>query len=250
MPLTNGNEVFWRLCSNHGLNPMALLAESAQWVDPRVFRALPVAFPHAARRLPTFNAKREATKRTETNEHANDALYRALGERRPNDRSWTVCHLWDCFVKQRNVVVTDRRFYTCLANMVLLPTPLKALTDSVPEIKYALRFRSYQLYGWCCDYPHQRVLDEANRIANLAHNGDFPAHWPATWNDVPAAPVVQIHQVILDWVNARKESITQLCHAAPENYPVIEVRQVLAHWLQKREILDQNFVAFAEGLLG
>jgi len=250
MPLPNGIALFMQILANHHVNPVDLIAESARWVDPRMFQALPVAFPHAARGLPAFNVQWQPATRTETNEHANLALYKALGERRRNDRSWTVCHLWDCFVEQRNVVVTDRRYYTCLANMVLLPTPLKALTDSVPEIKYALRFRSYQLYGWCCDYPDPQVLNEANRIANLAHNGDFPAHWPAIWSAAPAAPASQVPQVVLDWVNARKESITQLCHAAPENYPVTEVRQVLTHWLQKREILDQSFVAFAERLLG
>lgn len=250
MSLTNGNAVFWQLCTNHGVNPADLLAESAQWVDPRVFKALPVAFPHAARGLPAFNANWEATERKETNKLANLALYKALGETRLNDRSWTVCHLWDCIVDQKNVVVTDRRFYTCLANMVLLPTPLKALTDSVPEIKRVLRFRSYQIFGWCCDYTNPIVQAEANEIANMSVNAQFPAHWPVAWRAAPAVPAGPISQVVRDWVASSKNTATRLCQAPPGNYPANEVRQVLRYWHQKANILDQEFVTFAQGLIG
>lgn len=36
-------------------------------------------------------------------------------------------------------MVQDHQFYSCVANMVLLPAPLKAFTDAMPEVKAMLR---------------------------------------------------------------------------------------------------------------
>lgn len=64
---------------------------------------------------------------------------------------WTCCHIWGVddpsFVKA-NSVVQDHRFFSCVANMILLPTPLKAFTDVMPEVKAMLRQCSGDLFGW------------------------------------------------------------------------------------------------------
>lgn len=46
-----------------------------------------------------------------------------------------------------NVVVQDARYYSCVVNMVLLPTPLKAFTDFMPEVKAMLRTCSTPFAG-------------------------------------------------------------------------------------------------------
>jgi hypothetical protein len=54
----------------------------------------------------------------------------------------------------------DRRLFSCVASMVLLPTPLKAFTDTMPHVKVMLRICARNLYGW----PNgQAEFDAANR---------------------------------------------------------------------------------------
>jgi len=48
----------------------------------------------------------------------------------------------------------DRCFFSCVGNMVLLPTPLKAFTDAMPEVKNMMRICTRNLYGWQCDHPN------------------------------------------------------------------------------------------------
>ena len=88
----------------------------------------------------------------EENIRAGKALVCALGVRpSPKPRTWTVCHIWgyddDRFATE-SIIVKDPRYYSCVGNMVWLPTPMKGFTDTVPEIKRMLRTCAYYLYGW------------------------------------------------------------------------------------------------------
>jgi hypothetical protein len=65
----------------------------------------------------------------------------------------------------------DRRFYSCVANMVLLPMPLKAFTDTILEVICARN-----LYGWHCD--HQRMMDGIAKIEGWDDCDVYPKSWP------------------------------------------------------------------------
>jgi len=122
-----------------GLREIASLIErTARWVSPDTFKLLPLWYPEYARRAFFYNANwsepRMNTSRTtgssthkfEGNIHANEALTLALGLRKNLRPYWSCCHIWgvdDASFQLSNVVVMDRRFFSCVGNMVLLPTP-------------------------------------------------------------------------------------------------------------------------------
>lgn len=127
---------------------MTMIERTARWVDRETFALLPVWFPEYARGAlryrdnwssPQTVARHGASEhRRETNEAANLALTMALGLRTTNRTNWSCCHIWsvdDPSFQAGNAVAKDHRFYSCVANMVLLPTPLKTFTDSMPLVK-------------------------------------------------------------------------------------------------------------------
>ena len=131
-----------------------LIERTARWVHPDTFRALPVWAPHTARGRPLYDAAwarrytntRKATGLTaekfEGNVAALNALVAALDVSSPKPRNWTVCHIWgydDPSFAERSSVVQDPRYFSCVANMIWLPTSLKGFTDTLPEIKAMLR---------------------------------------------------------------------------------------------------------------
>jgi hypothetical protein len=73
-------------------------------------------------------------------------------------------------------VVQDQRFYSCIGNMIWLPTPLKGFTDAVPQIKECLRVCAFQLYGWACE--HEDVRTVAERVRSGAIPEGYPNDWP------------------------------------------------------------------------
>ena len=154
-----------------------LIERNARWVHPETFRTLPVWAPHTARGRPLYDRKwtrrytntRKATgvtaEKFEGNVAALSALVAALGVASPKPKNWTVCHIWgydDVSFAQRSNVVQDPRYFSCVANMVWLPTSLKGFTDTLPEIKAMLRVCSFHLYGWACEHPS--VVDLAAKV--------------------------------------------------------------------------------------
>src|SRR5262249_41671943 len=115
----------------------------------------------------------------EGNAHANEALTLALGLRKKLRPNWSCCHICgvdDPHFQLSNVVVMDHKFFSCVGNMLLLPTPLKAFTDTFPEIKAMLRICARNLYGWQCDHPSMKVIN-----AKLEEGIDwrsYPKSWP------------------------------------------------------------------------
>lgn len=157
---------------------MDLIARTGRWVHPEVFRAMPVWYPETARKQPLYKADwrtRQTNKgepKAEGNVAAQTALYTALGlltTQRP--KNWTTCHIWgydDPSFAGGSAVVQDPRYFSCVANMVLLPTPLKGFTDAVPEVKRHLRVCAFHLYGWACE--HELVREEAEAV----RSGEIP----------------------------------------------------------------------------
>ena len=133
----------------HGIHLSVLVAETALWANPEVFRLLTTEngtgcyFPGTRRARKGSGEKPSQVlngERLDNNTYANHAAKRAVGLGRGAE-DFEVCHIWpkSCY---------DARYHTCVANLVLLPRPLAGLTDHDVEISAALRYHAYELYGW------------------------------------------------------------------------------------------------------
>jgi hypothetical protein len=153
-----------------------LIEQTARWVSPETFEYLPLWYPEHARGKPfyksswsspqtnTTRATGVSAHKTEGNSGANNALTSALGTDRSSRKNWSCCHIWgidDYSYQTTNTVVSDHRFFSCVGNMVLLLTPLKAFTDSMPEIKTMLRICARNLYDWQCDHEDMALTNKA-----------------------------------------------------------------------------------------
>lgn len=222
---------------------MRLIEQTARWVDPETFRLLPVWFPEHARRAPLYKANWTAPltntnrqtgiseEKREANVSAGKALTLALGLRSDDRPNWTCCHIWgidDPLFQQANAVVQDPRFYSCVANMVLLPTPLKAFTDAMPEVKAMLRLCARALYGWQCDREELAATNAA-----LDAWGDwsaYPASWPRRVGDAPPPGVMPLNDAIRADARTRLARIRRDLVEAGPLYPRESVREALAYW--------------------
>lgn len=214
-----------------------LIADTARWVDPETFKMLPVWYPEYARGKPLHNADWSVVRRIEKrdtgeiqdkkegNTQASIALCKAMGTTAKARPNWTCCHIWgvdDPTFAKRNTVVKDHRFFTCVANMLLLPTPLKAFTDVMPEVKAMLRECSATLYGWRCDHhdiPASKALG-------------FDLHdYPSAWRLASTVPgVVRINDKIRSDARKRIETIKRDLKDAGPHYPRTQVQEALRYW--------------------
>jgi len=222
-----------------------LIERTALWVHPDTFRALPVWAPHTARGMPLYNAAwtnpatntRRSTgiksDKFEGNVAAIKALTGALGVSNPKPKHWTVCHIWgydDPSFSARSGVVQDPKYFSCVANMIWLPTALKGFTDVLPEIKAMLRTCSFYLYGWACE--HHSVAADADEI----RSGYIPAHYPEAWPS-PKRPSIRpantapYSEKVMREIAKRKRTIANCLEDAElTHYPREMVRQVLEFW--------------------
>lgn len=222
---------------------MGLLERTARWVDPKTFKYLPVWYPEHARRTlfykanwsePQMNCNRQtgvSVHKHEGNTHANKALTRALGLRSRERPNWSCCHIWgvdDAFYQVSNAVVQDRRFFSCVANMVLLPTPLKAFTDVMDDVKMMLRVCALHHYGWLCD--HEEVADLAGQVADWANWDAYPKSWPKPDRKTAPLGTVKFSPRIKTAADRRKAAIRKDLASAGPYYPKEEVRKALDYW--------------------
>lgn len=221
-----------------------LIERTARWVHPDTFRALPVWAPHTARGLPLYDAtwtrRRTNTKQAtgvttdkpEGNIAASDALVSAL-DAKPRPKNWTVCHIWgydDPTFSTSGAVVQDPRYFSCVANMIWLPTALKGFTDALPEVKDMLRVCAFHLYGWACEHPS--VKERAAVVTGGWEPPGYPLSWPTPsrpgvlpLNTAPYSLRIQAE------IRRRKAKIkADLERADWPNYPAERVREVLQFW--------------------
>lgn len=236
----DGNELFSQVCAELGVPVMHLVARTARWVDPAVFRALPVWHPAFHRKMPLFQADwqtpqllRKIDRAVETNFKAQETLDAALGIAPESRKNWTCCHVWGYSDEtfQSASPTNDPRFYTCVANMVQLPTPLKALTDSLPRVQAALRTCAWHLYGWT---PPVDEFAEAAAIRAGHVPEDYPEFWPLPGR--PARPPL-LHAAtdrVMGAVARRRAKLGREIAEARAGrlgqYPLDSVRSVLDHW--------------------
>lgn len=244
----DGLEVLESACNKADVDFVPLIAETCRWVDPRTFRKLPAWYPESYRGAPSYDAKwqRQYTNTSKTtgktvekyepNILAGKALWQAFGvgpQSKP--KNWSVCHIWgveDPQFQEPNSIVRDPRYYSCVANMVALPSPLKAITDSMPVIKYLLRVCSYHLYGWICEAEDVRKEAEMIRTGTIPVN--YPSSWPLGKDDKSPPGLVRFNARIEQFIQRRKQRIRDdLRHAdlgEYAHYPKEKVREVLAFW--------------------
>jgi hypothetical protein len=217
---------------------MKMIARTARWVHPAVFKSLPVWRPDTARNLPIYKAdwNTRATNKgdvkSEGNVAAQSSLLSALGVvgRRPS--GWTTCHIWgydDNGFMGRSRIVQDRRYFSCVGNMILLPTPLKGFTDAVPEIKFQLRVCGFHLYGWACEHPD--VIDEATIVRSGAIPEGYPSDWPTGDHHILPPGTGPYNDIVKSKIAARKNQILRLLNDQTlKEYPRAEVQAVLDFW--------------------
>lgn len=222
---------------------MSLIERTARWVSPETFKLLPLWFPEHARRglfykgnwsEPQMNKSRatgHSVHKSEGNIHANEALTLALGLRKRVRTNWSCCHIWgvdDASYQLSNVVVQDHCFFSCVGNMVLLPTPLKAFTDTMPDVKAMLRISAYNLYGWRCD--HDNLLATHSVLDEWKDWTGYPESWPRTPGEKLPLGVVPLSSTIRASAQKRIAAIRHDLEHAGEFYPREKVRAALAYW--------------------
>jgi hypothetical protein len=215
---------------------MGVVEATARWVSPETFRLFPVWYPEYARgmHLSTGNwseprMRGNGVPALETNVQAAKALTAALGLSSAMRRNWSCCHIWgvdDPTFASRNSVVRDHRFYSCVGNMVLLPDPLKAFTDSVPEVKLMLRACARNLYGRPCGGGRA----EEPTAAEFTSDPAWPASWPRTPGGGEPAGVMPLTDVVRARAAKRKVEIARDLQWAGPRYPREEVRRALAEF--------------------
>ncbi len=124
----------------------------------------------------------------------------------------------------------DPKYYSCIGNMVWLPTPLKGFTDAVPEIKTMLRTCAFYLYGWACE--HETVKNQAEEIRAGAIPDRYPRAWPAPGRiGLQPAGTAPFNAEDETRIKRQKEKIkAMLADESLENFPRQSVREVLKFW--------------------
>jgi len=221
---------------------MRLIEQTAQWVDRETFEYLPVWFPEEARRdlmykknwsEPQYNTNRRTGEKIHKrvgNVGANKALTMALGLRSSERPNWTCCHIWgidDPTYQISNSVASDKKYYSCVANMILLPTPLKAFTDVMQDVKDMLRISAAYYYNWTPDNHDVPALSE---IEARCHWSNYPESWPTEIKKIEPKGVVKFNRKIKDSVDRRKLAIQNLLENAGSHFPRSEVIDVLRFW--------------------
>jgi hypothetical protein len=216
-----------------------LIARTGRWVHPDTFRAFPVWYPETARGLPSYDAaytrilKHKKTQdKVEGNIWAQHALRSALGA--TDSDNWTVCHIWgidDPKFQKENRIVKDRRYYSCVGNMVWLPTPLKGFTDSVTGIKTMLRTCAYHLFGWVCEHEDPGTTIQAEAIRAGGVPDGYPDSWPTAAKKCLPINTAPFSSLIQKRIIKRKRQIqSKLASNAHMHYPREAVREVLDFW--------------------
>jgi hypothetical protein len=222
---------------------MRLIECTARWVDPATFQLLPIWYPEFARGTyfyngnwsePRINTNRETghkEHKREGNLYANKSLTHALGLRSTERPNWSCCHIWgidDASYQQTNAVVQDRKYYSCIANMVLLPSPLKAFTDAMPEVKTMLRICARHLYGWHCG--HESVRTAVTAMDQWDNWDAYPPSWPHAKKTSTPRGLVKLDEKIRRDAVRRLAAIRSDLENAGPNYPKQEVRDTLKFW--------------------
>lgn len=243
--LNDGIVVFEEACEEKRINIASLIEDTCLRADPEIVQELPLWYPETHRKALMYDAKRQrvyintdklsghTTQKREPNIKAAKAFWWSIGfTSATKPRNWTVCHIWgvdDPTFQKPNTIIQDPKYYSCIANMVALPTPLKTLTDSLPQIKTMLRVCAYYLYGWVCE--SSEVQRDAKEIKRGMIPKGYPKSWPRKAGEQPPRGLVPGNDAILKYARSRKNKIMKdLNNRTLLHYPRKQVREVLKFW--------------------
>lgn len=222
---------------------MRLIEATARWVSRDTFKTLPVWYPEHARKAKFFKSNwsepqtnknqtsGEVMDKVEGNVHANEALTRALGLTKKQRPNWSCCHIWggdDLTYQSSNLVVQDPRYFSCVANMVLLPSPLKAFTDSMIEVKTMLRICAKFSFDWECE--HSEAEDARRLVSEFSDWDAYPDSWPDRLGARSPKGSVELTDKIEASINKRKSAIAKDLKSAGNYYPRDSVKNTLKFW--------------------
>jgi hypothetical protein len=166
----NGNEELAKAIKKLNINLTEMVAETSIWASPEICEQLKqkngdVVFYLNVRRGRTNETRGDIINgiRIDDNTYANNAIKRAVGIDRNDIKEYETCHIWKdtCY---------DERYHTAIPNLVLIPSAIASLSDHSDEIINALKYRSYELYGW---YPQEE--SKPQKPCNYPNNWQEPA---------------------------------------------------------------------------
>lgn len=214
-----------------------LISTTARWVHPETFRALPVWYPENMRGEQLCNSDwslKRKTKRDmpkiEGNGIAGRTLKAAL-DVRGKIKNWTVCHIWgydDPTFAKPGSIVRDRKYYSCVGNMIWLPTPLKGFTDSVGAIKKMLRVCAFHMYGWACE--HEESKQDAKQIKSGWIPDGYPSVWPTSTRKILPPGTAAYSPAVQKRIQKRKEILRDLLASPGLHFPKDQVEDVIRFW--------------------
>ena len=112
--------------------------------------------------------------------------------------------------------------------MVLLPTPLKAFTDTMPDVKAMLRICARNLYGW--PSGHDEFLTTNDTLDKWTDWDSYPHSWPRTPHEKLPIGVVALSPTIRASAQNRLACIRRDLEHAGSYYPREVVKAALAYW--------------------
>ncbi len=222
---------------------MLLIEKTARWVCPETHKLLPIWYPEYARKgllynnnwsEPQMNKNRLSGKKihkAEGNQFASKALTYGLGLRTDGRKGWSCCHIWgvdDPKYQLTNLVVQDNRFFSSIANMILLPTALKTFTDTIPNVKTMIRICATHLYGWQCDHPSMK--DAVKQVNDWNDWDIYPKSWPSPSKSGQPHGVMPINDDIKKSAERRWGNIQTDLKEAGQYYPREKVMAALDYW--------------------
>ncbi|WP_060994175.1 hypothetical protein [uncultured Aliivibrio sp.] len=160
MEIIEADKILNEVLISTGINLGHLIAATSLWSAPEVHDYLLACGDRGAWRPNVRRAKAGEKRRTvvdgillDDNTLANKYLKTALGLPSKNFIGFEVCHIWksSCY---------DPVYHTTIANLVLIPRALAALSDHNCTISSILKYRSFELYGWFPECENQPIKPE------------------------------------------------------------------------------------------
>lgn len=112
--------------------------------------------------------------------------------------------------------------------MVLFPSPLKAFTDVMVDVKMMMRVCALHLYNWSCD--QSEIAGEAEKVMNWARWDDYPESWTKPGRNSSPRGMVPFSEPIRKAADRRKAAIREDLTAPGLYYPHDKVREALDYW--------------------
>lgn len=235
----NGNEALAEVLKNLKINIVEIVAATSLWATPKYCNQLrreqgnTVLYPNVRKSTNNYKEimdsepiplRRRREKVSEIFDNNNTfpekAIKSAIARNENNFANYTAYHIYPqlCY---------DKKYYTNIENLVLIPSVIISIIDDYVEVGEALKYRAYQLYGFC--------LDENNPPQK-------PANYPANWSE----PICW-YEILDKQLAERKnnENVTR------ELFEMEKVEEKISFWsrhsIQFSDSILGNFMRLSEG---